>query len=441
MEERPTILAVFGISGDLSHRYLLPALAEIKKAGQLPPDFKVLGISRREISAKDVFSDKTRLLTSATEFIQMDMANTSDYRRLKDKLEAIASEFKEKPQIIFYFAVPPAAVEAIISHLGAARLNGPSVKLLLEKPFGSDLASARRLVSQTAKCFKEEQVYRIDHYLAKEVAQNLSVFLASNTLFRSVWNKDFIEYIEIVAAEKIGLENRTNFYEQTGALRDFQSHLMQLAALTLMEPCPDLFDFSELPKRRLAALKSLSVTTKNITSSVWRAQYKGYRKEVSNPGSTTETFIALQLHSSDPRWKGVPVYLATGKNLDQKLTQVRVNFKKTSTGEANTLVLRVQPREGIELDLWVKKPGYEKKLEKKILSFSFAQNFEHLPDAYEQVLVDAIRSDHSLFASSQEVLASWAIVQPILDFWQKGVDNLKMYDPGSSVEQVLGMTE
>jgi glucose-6-phosphate 1-dehydrogenase len=440
MEDQPTVLVIFGISGDLSRRYLLPALAEIKKAGQTPLDFRVLGISRRELSASDVYSGDSKALAPITEFLQMDFASAADYLRLKKRIHA--SEKDKTAQVIFYFALPPDATPAIISQLGAAGLNGPRTKLLLEKPFGNDLASAGKLVRQTAKGFIEDQVYRIDHYLAKEVSQNVSTFLGSNVLFRKIWDREFIEYIEVIVAESIGLEGRANFYEKTGALRDMvQSHSLQLAALTLMEPCPDPFDFSDLPRRRLAALKSLSLPLKGLPAAILRAQHQGYRQEVDQPDTTVETFVALKLFSSNARWLGVPIYLATGKKMDQKLTQIRVNFKKTNSAEANTLIIRIQPREGIELDLWVKKPGYEKKLEKKTLSFSFEQNFDRLPNAYEQVLVDAIRSDHSLFTSSQEVLASWKILQPVLDYWQKTKDDLEFYPPGSSITDIVGGRE
>lgn len=438
MREQPTVLAIFGISGDLSRRYLLPSLAAIKKAGQLPADFKVLGISRRDITPADIYNKQTDCLAEDSKFLKMDMESTADFQRLKDAVSRISGEFQKPTQVIFYLVVPPDAVQTIVSNLGSAGLNGQNTKLLLEKPFGSDLESARSLVKHIAKCFKEEQVYRIDHYLAKGLAQNISTFLGGNALFRSVWNKDFIDYIEIVAAESIGLEGRTNYYEQTGALRDFtQSHLMQLAALTLMEPCANLFNFSEIPVRRLSALRALKWDSANPANSALRGQYNGYREEVGNPDSTTETFAAVKLHSDDPRWQGVPIYLATGKKLDQKLTQIRVNFKRTNDTEANTLVLRIQPRDGIELDLWVKQPGYSKELEKRTLSFSFEQNFDHLPEAYEQVLIDAIRSDHSLFASSEEVLASWETLQPLLDHWRSSADDLRIYQPGSTADEVL----
>jgi glucose-6-phosphate 1-dehydrogenase len=433
----PTTLVVFGISGDLSHRYLLPALAEIRKAGQLPKDLKILGISRRKLTLEKALGKTADVLGDKSEVLTMDVENLDDYQKLKDRL----SSYGQNRDALFYLAVPPAGVLPIIEKLGTAGLNGRKNKLLLEKPFGSDLKSARDLVVATQKFFDEEQVYRIDHYLAKEMVQNIAVFLGSNVLFRGVWSRQFIDYIEIVVAEKIAVEGRASFYELTGALRDMiQSHLLQLAALTLMEPCPHDFDFAELPKRRLAALRHLRVQEHKLGTSVVRAQYEGYGDEVGNPDSKVETFVALQVRSDDPRWRGVPIYLASGKNLDQKLTQIRVNFKKTSEAEANVLILRIQPREGIELDLWVKQPGYERRLHKKSLSFYYEQTFtDRLPDAYEQVIVDAIRGSHSLFASSEEVLESWRILQPVIDYWHKGPNDLRIYNPGNTVEQILSL--
>jgi glucose-6-phosphate 1-dehydrogenase len=429
-EVAQTTLVVFGITGDLSHRYLLPALAEIKKAGQLPKDLKILGISRREISPSDALRKNLDSLGGITDVMTMNLDDLADYRALKQTIG--------QRHAVFYLAVPPDGVLPIIQKLGKAGLNGPNAKLLLEKPFGIDLDSAKKLISQTEKYFEEQQVYRIDHYLAKEMVQNIAIFLGSNVLFRDVWNSRFVDYIEIVAAEKIGVGGRGGFYEQTGALRDIiQSHLLQLAALTMMDPCPHDFDFADLPARRLAALRQLKVA-KDLESSLMRGQYRGYRREVGNAESASETFVALKLQSADERWQGVQVYLASGKNLDQKLTQIRINFKKVRDAEANTLILRVQPREGIELDLWVKQPGYERRLQKKSLSFYYEQNFEdRLPDAYEQVIVDVLRGSHTLFASGEEVLESWRILQPVLDFWSKGDGALKIYKPGSSVEQVL----
>lgn len=430
----PTILVIFGISGDLSRRYLLPALSQICKSNNLPPNFKVLGISRRDIKLEQLFSGQDSILKKHSQIFKMDLEDVGAYQLLAKKLEKLSDELSEKPQIIFYLVVPPAGVLPIIRNLGKAKLNNPSVKLLLEKPFGVDLASAGELIDQTAKYFKEEQIYRIDHYLAKEMSQNITVFLGSNGIFRGIWDNRFIENIDIVVTEKIDIENRVAFYEGTGALRDVgQSHLLQLAALTLMEPCSDIFDFEEIPRRRLAALKALRPDLQNSH----RSQYEGYDQEVNNPGSQTETFFDITLKSNDARWEGVPIRLLTGKALDQKLTEIRINFKKINSATSDLLIIRVQPREGIEFYLWFKEPGYERKLQKLPLSIEYDQHFGRVPDAYEQVLVDAMKSNHSLFASSQEVLESWRILQPIQEQWSMDQSDLGRYKKGSSPEQVL----
>ena len=436
----PTILVIFGITGDLSRRYLLPALSEICKSTDIGQDFKVLGVSRRQVDIDEVFGAGEKNLKGYSQIFTLDLSDRADYEKLKDRLGKLSQEFSQQPQVIFYLSVPPAAAGAIAGVLGKSALNKPHMKLLLEKPFGYDLPSAQEMVTRIGKYFSQDQVYRIDHYLAKEMAQNITVFLGSNTLFRDIWNNQFIDGINIIASEKIGIEGRANFYESTGALRDIiQSHLLQLAALVLMEPCSDIFDFEEIPRRRLAALQAIAPIPKDkCPEVVRRAQYQGYQAEVSNPGSVVETFVSLKLQSTNPRWQGVPIRLTTGKNLDQKLTEIRVNFKKTSASSANELAFQIQPDEGIELDLWVKEPGYERKLQKLKWSFDYDQHFPgRLPDAYEMVIVDAMRGNHSLFASSEEVLASWQILQPVLECWALNADDLKTYKPGSPIEQIL----
>lgn len=424
-----TTLVVFGISGDLAGRYILPALAALAARGRLPAEFNLLGLSRRSVGPADILDDKTKGLAKNLRIVQMDMASHQDYEKLSKQLP-------EDAQTIFYLSIPPAAVMPILRHLSAAGLNRDHTKLLLEKPFGYDLESARELTDQINKCFKEDQVYRIDHYLAKEMAQNISVFLGSNALIRDIWNNQFIESINIVASEKIGIEGRAAFYEQTGALRDFlQSHLMQLAALTLMRPCGSQSEFEEMPERRLEALRSLCAAD---PSQAVRAQYEGYRREAGNSDSMVETFAAVELYSDDPRWSGVPIRLITGKNLDAKVTEIRVKFKKTDKSEANTMVLRIQPQEGAEIDLWAKQAGYDQGLRHLPLTFNYADDDQPLPDAYEQVLIDAMRSRSSLFAGSQEVLETWRVLQPVLINWEMGSGDLKSYKPGSSVDEVLG---
>jgi glucose-6-phosphate 1-dehydrogenase len=429
-----TILVIFGISGDLSHRYLLPALSEVINNKKLPEEFSIIGVSRRDINLDDVLQGKQECLRQFAEPLQMDLESGESYQTLKNKIEAISAAFKTKPEVIYYLSVPPAGVLPIIQHLGEAGLNSSNAKLLLEKPFGTNLESAQKLIAETQKHFPEDQVYRIDHYLAKEMAQNIVVFLGSNTLFRHVWNNTFIEKIEIEAAEKISIEGRANFYDSNGALRDIvQSHLVQLAALTLMEPCTDVFEFSELPARRLAALRSLRL----IDDEVVRGQYEGYKNEVNDPNSVTETFVSLNIESTDARWQGVPIKLTTGKNLKEKLTEIRVYFKKVDEAEENLLTLRIQPDEAIVIQLWVKQPGYERRLQKIPHEFTYSKHFDHLPDAYEQVLVDAIQSNHSLFASSDEVLASWEILEAVQEKWTASNDDLVIYKPGSTSEEIL----
>ncbi|MDB5161482.1 MAG: zwf, glucose-6-phosphate 1-dehydrogenase [Candidatus Saccharibacteria bacterium] len=435
----PTIFVIFGITGDLSRRYLLPALAQIVKAGHVEDDFIILGVSRRQVDVESVIADDVKVLRPKTQLFQMDVDNPEDYKQLDTKISELRKDFGKQAQVIYYLVVPPAGVLPIIKNLGEAGLNKNHAKLLLEKPFGSDLESARQLITQTSKYFSEDQVYRIDHYLAKEMAQNITVFLGSNAMFRNIWNNRFIEKIEIDVLESIGIEGRGDFYEPTGALRDIvQSHGLQLAALVLMEPCSDIFDFEEIPRRRLAALSNLQpVRFDSSTAGVVRGQYADYKEEAGAPGSVTETFVHLKISSKDPRWEGVPITLTTGKKLNERLTEIRVHFKAAKNEKPNLLRLRVQPHEGIELGLWVKSPGYLRRLQKVPLEFSYQQHFDRLPNAYEQVLVDAMLGNQSLFASGGEILASWKILDPVIKQWQKDTSDLKIYKNGSSSKQVL----
>jgi glucose-6-phosphate 1-dehydrogenase len=432
MSDRPTTtLVILGVSGDLSRRKLMPALSAICAGSDIRADLSVLGVSRRAVDLDSVLPPNSASLRQRFELLRMDYTLAEEYEKL-----AVALDKKPAKQVIFYFAVPPEAVLPIVRQLGETGLNTAKYKLLMEKPFGVDFDSAEALISETDKYFKEEQVYRIDHYLAKEPVQNIAVFLGSNVLFRDLWSNRFIEKIEIVVEESIKIEGRGDFYEQTGALRDIvQSHLLQLAALTLMKPCPDVFDFSMVRRRRLEALQSLSV---DMGLPVIKAQYQGYTEEVGKRDSITETFVSLTVKSSDPAWRGVPIQLATGKALAEKLTEVRVYFKKTQSAQANLLKLRLQPNEAIELELWVKKPGYDQELQKLPLDFVYNRHFDRLPDAYEQVIVDAVRSRTNLFASSEEVLASWKMLRPLLVDWDSRQPTV--YQPGSTIVGILKNT-
>jgi glucose-6-phosphate 1-dehydrogenase len=334
-----TTLVIFGVTGDLSHRYLLPALSKICTDDDIRTKLDIIGLSRREISAQKVLGSKFKSLEDQFGVLQMDYENQADYKKLEAKLNELNSD-----QTIFYLVIPPEGVLPIVRQLGEAQLNSDKFKLLMEKPFGTDLKSAKKLIKETHRYFKESQIYRIDHYLAKEMAQNITVFLGSNAIFRDVWSKKFIEKIEIVAEEKIDIEGRVELWERTGTLRDFiQSHLMQLVALTIMEPCPDVFDLSQVRLRRHAALKSLRLWHPKQTAV--KGQYVGYRQEVNNSKSRTETFASLVLRSSSPKWRGVPISVSTGKKMKEKLTEIRIYFKRSQATEANVLKLRIQPKE------------------------------------------------------------------------------------------------
>lgn len=433
---QPTILVIVGISGDLAKRKLLPALREIANAGALPPKFKIVGLVRRKLTLDDILpeGDQT-FLREHVELFELDMTDKAEYVRLGEHLKAVETAFGAPAQRLFYLAVPPQVSQPLVDALGESGLaNVAGTKLLLEKPFGTDLVSAQELVGGITRHFAEEQVYRIDHYLAKETAQNIVVFRSGNALFKRSWNNNFIERIDIIAAEKISVEGRAGFYEQTGALRDFvQSHLLQLAALILMD-LPKAGDWAAIPQKRLEALKQLTAPT-----NVVRAQYNGYRQEVGSPKSLVETFVSLTLNSRDPKWQGVPITLATGKALSEKSTEIRITYKQDESGEANQLVLRIQPNEGVELYLWAKRPGYSRDVQHVTLDFSYQQHFadDALPDAYERVFVDAMRSDRSLFTTSEEVLATWRVLDPIQQAWDMHDDDLVMYKPGSTIDDIM----
>lgn len=423
-----TKLVIFGISGDLSRRKLLPALQKITSSGQFN-ELEIIGVSRRELNMKELLIasvGSTDLEARSSSFL-MDMANIVDYQRLKKHLNLQSGD-----QLLIYLSVPPVATHQIVSLLGEAGLNTPNGKLLLEKPFGIDLVSAQDMHEHIDRYFEDTQVYRIDHYLAKEMAQNIAAFRSGNALFHYVWNNQAIDSIEVIATETIDIEGRVQFYEQTGALRDVvQGHLMQLLALVIME-LPGELSWDEIPHRRLEALRQLQPAD---PAKACRGQYEGYQTEVGSQGSTTETFVSVELSSSDPRWHGVPLWLTTGKALDKKTTEIRINFTKTHEAQRNRLVFRIQPNEGVEIDVVAKAPGYERQLETRPLSFLYPEAAV-LPEAYEQVVVDAIRSHKSLFTSSEEVRQSWRVLQPLLDSWSMNQQPFILYAKGSPTHTI-----
>lgn len=441
MNNKSTILIIIGISGDLSKRKLLPAISEIKKAKVLSDNFKIVGVTRQNNIDLDNLLMKTKdgqYLKDDIEIFQMNLNDINDYKKLGERLREIEKEFKTPTQYLFYLSVPPKVSESIIEFIGQSGLvKNENNKILLEKPFGIDFKSAKELISQINKYFKEEQVYRIDHYLAKDTTQNILVFREGNSLFKKTWNRNFIDKIEIIVSEDIGIEGRANFYEQTGALRDFtQSHLLQLLSLVLME-LPEEGKENEISNLRLDSLKNLFIKNlSDLSTSTKRGQYNGYKEEVNNDKSLTETFVSIDLESKDPKWEDVLVTLKTGKALKSKFSQIKISYRKDKESESNELILLLGQNEGISFGLWVKKPGYEYECEHHALSFYFKNHYESLPEAYEQVFFSAINGDHSLFTSNDEVLETWRILDPLQKYWEKEKTDLIIYEKGTDVENL-----
>jgi len=440
-----TILVIFGISGDLSQRKLIPAIRAIAKAGVFPEEFRLVGVSRRAGDQKELLSGLSDVpsLEGKTSIFHMDLSDKEAYDRLDAHLFLLAKDFARPPQRIHYLSIPPHASRPVIEMIGTSGLSKhPRTKILMEKPFGVDLASAVEITESVGKYFEESQIYRIDHFLAKEMAQNLLTFRSANSLFKKTWNADFIESINIVATESIGIEGRAVFYEQTGAMRDvLQSHLLQLAALVLMD-LPPANDWDAVGQLRAKALGSLSIPSRaDIENYILRGQYEGYTEEVHNPGSTVETLVSITLESSEPRWKGVPIRLTTGKALGEKLTEIRIRYRKEESFESNDLRLRIQPDEGVSMGMWAKRPGYDDALNPHTIAFLYGEHYETLPDAYERVLVDAIRGRRGFFLSSEEVLSSWGVVDPIQRHWSLSDVPPHIYPKGAHIETLVETAE
>ncbi len=456
----PTILILFGISGHLSKNKVLPALYHLYKDKLLPLQIQIIGLSRQQITIHKIFEnvklcshiDEQDLANNITEFknsieiIQFDPNNIDDYLKLKQHVIDFKNQFNFKNvNLLFYLSIPPQVFLSVIKNLGESNLNKLDStiksKILVEKPFGYDLKSAQNLIFKTNEYFNEDQIFRIDHYLAKETAQNILTFRRFNPLFQTAWNNQHIKNIDIIASEKIDIEGRIEFYEEVGALRDLiQSHLFQLLALTTMTLPEDMSDTKAIHLARHAILSEIKPfnTTKSIKENVIRGQYSSYKQEVNNPHSMVETFASIRLTINNSLWKGVPIRLITGKALKEKKTEIRINFGAVNESAQNQLTFRIQPNEGIDIKLSVKQPGFDQRIQPAIMDFSYQTTFEdhHHPDSYERVMIDSFKGDNTLFATSDEVLDSWYILQPILDYWQKNKD-LVIYKKGSLEEDIL----
>ena len=466
MKPANNIIAIFGASGDLTRRKLIPALYHLYKNNQLPDKFAVLGVSRSELDDAS-FRDAMRqnLIdkenaggTTLDDFCtrlyyqSLNTADRDDYGKLVPRLDALHAEYQTGGNTLYYLSTPPSLYGIIPACLAAHGLNNENhgwKRLIVEKPFGYDAQTARELDETIHHDFLEHQIYRIDHYLGKETVQNLLVLRFSNGLFEPLWNRNYIDYVEITAAETIGVENRGGYYDGSGAVRDmFQNHLLQILAMVAMEP-PALIDADSMRDEAAKVLHSLHpLDAEYLKNNLVLAQYgkgeingravPGYRQEKGvAPDSSTETYMALRLQIDNWRWSGVPFYIRTGKYLPLRFTEVVIHFKTTphpvfnQRAPENKLILRIQPDEGIAMRFGLKKPGAGFESEEVAMDFRYADLANNnVLTAYERLLLDAMKGDATLFARTDAVHACWKYVQPILDY-KANRGAIASYEPGS----------
>ncbi|MBX6325207.1 MAG: glucose-6-phosphate dehydrogenase [Chthoniobacterales bacterium] len=470
---QPCAIVIFGATGDLTHRKLIPALYSLAADGDLPPSVVIVGFARRKksdlefrrdleeavrkFSRQSVRDEIWSAFAQSIFYHQSDFDDPAGYRTLAARLDEIDQKRGTRGNRLFYFAAAPDQFEPILKHLKAAGLNetckGSWVRVIIEKPFGTDLATARELNRLIRNSFTEEQTYRIDHFLGKETAQNILVMRFANAIFAPLWNTHYIDHVQITAAETLGVGTRAGFYEQTGALRDMvQNHLLQLLCLVAMEPPIDLAADS-IRDEKVKVVRSLRRwSRREIAANVVRAQYSegvihgetvaGYRQEPNvNPDSQTETFVALRLFIDNWRWADVPVYLRVGKRLPKSATEISIHFKKAppvlfnkDLRDLNVLVIRIQPDEGISLRIHAKVPGTSFRIEPVKMDFHYGTSFgKPSPEAYERLLLDAMSGDATLFARRDEVEEAWAFIDPIEEAWhaRKDAPELFFYPAGS----------
>jgi glucose-6-phosphate 1-dehydrogenase len=453
------LLVIFGASGDLARRKLIPGLYNLACVGCMNPNFEVLGVGRTPMT-KENFRDRMREAargsSDAREFSDSgwrdfeqrlhyfvgDINELEFYTRLRDELDTM-ERAGSSPNRLFYVSTPASVAAPIIDGLARAGLNHHEhgwTRIILEKPFGHDLESARNLNETVQRVFNEQDVYRIDHYLGKETVQNILVFRFGNSLFEPVWNRNYIDYVEITAAESVGVEGRASFYEETGALRDMvANHLLQLLALTAMEP-PIAFDADSVREQKVQVLRSVRpMTPDEVAARTVRGQYgpgmivgkqvPGYRQEPNvSSNSSTETYAAAVFYIDNWRWAGVPFYIRTGKRLAQQLSEIRVHLKRTPQAlftstpyeqlASNVITLRIQPNEGISIAFDAKRPGSHMRAITVDANFSYEAVFgSRGPTAYETLLLDSMRGDATLFTRRDEVEAEWRIITPIEQAW------------------------
>jgi glucose-6-phosphate 1-dehydrogenase len=451
---------ILGASGDLTHRKLVPALYHLFRKGRLPKDTRIVGFSRTAFTHDEWRSDLAKAVARFVgndfdaalweRFSQNiyyhagDIGQAEDFNTLAKLLGEI--EKNEASTRVYYLATAPQFYGPAVEQLGRSGLadeNGGKRRVIIEKPFGTNLASARQLNKIVHSVFSEQQVYRIDHYLGKETVQNLLVLRFANTIFEPIWNRNYIDHVQITVAEEVDVGRRAGYYDSAGVMRDmFQNHLLQLLMITAME-APVRYEADAVRNEKVKVLQAIrQMQPEDVHRDTLRGQYEGYANaEGVRPGSRTATFAAIKLSIDNWRWQGVPFYLRSGKAMSCRTTQIVVQFQEPphmlfkdgpkSVSEANRLVIQVQPNEGMQLEFETKVPDAGMRLRQTALDFSYQREFRGMiPEAYERLLLDALEGDASLFARADEVEASWAICDPILSEWQNSDQpELQIYEP------------
>jgi glucose-6-phosphate 1-dehydrogenase len=472
----PNTLIIFGASGDLTKRKLVPALYNLELDGLLPNNFGVVGVARRPIpddefraQMLDGVNKYSRSRPAQPEvwdtfapklhYCQGNFDDPQAYLGLRERLDHLDATHGTSGNRLFYLATAPEYFPVILEHLGQAGLNespaGGWVRVIIEKPFGRDLGSARELNRIVKAVFREDQVYRIDHYLGKETVQNLLVFRFANGIFEPLWNRNYVDHVQITVAEAVGVEGRGGYYETAGVIRDMiQNHMLQLLTLVAMDP-PVALDGNAVRDEKVKVLRAVrAINPADVDDYVLRGQYAagavggkpvpGYRQEKGvAPDSVTETFVALKILLDNWRWAGVPFYLRSGKHLPKRSTEVAIQFKQiplslfasnsNSAIEPNLLALNIQPDEGISLKFSAKVPGSTVRVRPVNMEFRYGTSFGvPAPEAYERLILDCMLGETALFTRDDEVEAAWAIVNRILEGWAlSGVDHLPAYEAGT----------